>query len=155
LLGLVLACASGCGSRGGSEPSADNAFNAVAIDEGRLKLQVLRYLPDDTLYALVIPSLDQLERKAEQLASALDFPVPRLLRFLTPELGIEGIKQNEPVCFALVPTAGDEPGTEKICFLPVSDYQRFVAEFEANDAGSGISCIRLPGLKPFFVVEKN
>lgn len=99
---------------------------------------VLKQVPTDAQFVLVIPNLADLSDKTTKIAEALNLPQPELQQPLEQLKGMLGIDKgfNESGGVAIVmptlPLGGGEP--QVLAFVPVTDYKAFMASFGIADA---------------------
>lgn len=107
---------------------------------------VLTEVPSDALGFVLVRNLSSADTKVSQLATLLQRNVPRPLQFLKDFAGIsEGINPNGDFLLALFPSANGEDGRLVFCiWLPVSDYDRFLASFGATSI-DGVAAATIAG----------
>ena len=115
VLGLV-----GCGgATGGSYAPVD--------------IPALKVVPDNALAVVVIKNLSELDAKSAQIGQALQLPAPPMLATAKAMLNIkDGLDEKGTFVMALVP---DEHMPAPMLFVPVTDYEKFVAQLSPEKAG--------------------
>ena len=117
---------------------------------------VLKQIPADAQFVLVIPNIAQLSDKATKIAEALNLPQPELQQPLDQLKGMLGIDKglNESGGLALIAPNLSLGQNEAIAILPVTDYKAFVANFGVANAGEGITSFEFQG-QPAFIKKSG
>jgi hypothetical protein len=71
-------------------------------------------------------------------------PAPPALMTLRSVLGIqEGLDEKGAIVVAIVPESADNPTPAPITFVPVTDYAKFIGQFQPADASAAVTRIRI------------
>lgn len=110
---------------------------------------VLKQIPDDALGFLLIKNLDKTDKAISKLGTAIDAPIPSLLSLLKGQAGIhEGFDENGSAAITFLPESeSDEGRSTRVPFLllPVSDYKKFIGQFQPKDAAAEITSVTFAG----------
>jgi hypothetical protein len=112
---------------------------------------VLKAIPDNALGFVLIKNLGQTDKVIAKLAAMVQAPLPSVLSLFKSQAGIqEGLDENGSAAIALLPdkTAGTEtakPSPYPIVLFPVTDYKKFVSQFQPDDAGAEITGVTIVG----------
>ena len=118
-------------------------------------LAVLKLVPEDALAVAIVNHMDRADDHLAKLAQEIQAPVPSLLPLLKAEAGVqEGIDDHGPALMAILPgkSASAEPVT--IEFIPVTDYKKFLAPLNPDDATAKIATVKFGGT-PSVVAHKG
>ena len=132
VLGLV-----GCGGSSGG-PRA-------AVD-----IPVLKLVPDNALAVVIFKNLSQLDEKLTQLGQKAGLPLPpNMLAMAHEKMGLkDGLDDKGSVVLAVLPGEGplDKAPPSAVLFLPVTDYDKFIAQLDPQKGSDGVSQIQFgPG----------
>ncbi|MHB8970216.1 MAG: hypothetical protein ACYC3X_10835 [Pirellulaceae bacterium] len=115
---------------------------------------VLTIVPDDALAVVVVNRVGETQQKIETLGQQLQIPAVELLR--QAQFSVQSQPHVDPqgaVAIAVFPNpAGERPLT--VWFVPTSDYQAFVNQFQPEDAAAKITTITV-GTSKFLVAPKG
>ncbi len=101
-------------------------------------------MPEDAYGFAVIRNLGELDKKITNVAQAVQVPAPPALMTLRGMLGIqEGLDEKGTIVVAIVPQSADDPTPAPITFVPVTDYAKFVKQFQPADASAAVTTIRI------------
>ncbi len=115
-------------------PVREPAPNVVTVPH------VLSIVPDDLLAAQVIDNLQQANDRFKALAIRIGAPGADLLGMLKKVVGAE---LDEHGSMAIAQFPAKQPGDVwPVYFIPVKDFNAFLADHTANDAGDGIWSIK-------------
>lgn len=132
------------------------ASGLVAAEPSTTDLKVLELLPDDTLVAVIVPKLSDLDTKVAKLGGPLKFPVPGLLTMAKAIHGVQqGLDEERSAAMVLLaPSDGKGGDPSGVGFLPTSDYQKLIGQFAPQNKGNGINLIKVPGASNFLLAQK-
>jgi hypothetical protein len=106
---------------------------------------VLTELPSDTLGFVHVRNLSAVDVKVGQLATLLQRNIPRPLEFLKAFAGIaEGLDRDGDLLVAFCPSASGDGSLVFCVWLPVSDYDRFLASLGATSI-DGVAAATIAG----------
>ena len=118
-------------------------------------LPVLRAVPEDALGIVIVNHLDKVDEQLAKLAQEGQFPIPTLLPLLKAQLGIqEGLDEHGPAALALMPADAADAAPIAVAFVPVSDYKKFVAQLNPDDATAEIADVVIAG-EPHAIAHKG
>ena len=127
-------------------------FTAVAL-AGSVRAQtdptpwtdsVLKAIPDDALGFVLVKNLRQTDRAISKLAAMVQAPVPSVLSLFKLQAGIqEGLDENGSAAVALLP--GSEGKPLPVVLFPVTDYKKFIAQFQPDDASAETTGVTIAG----------
>ncbi|HEX4000547.1 MAG TPA: hypothetical protein VHX65_18505 [Pirellulales bacterium] len=127
---------------------------APAASGGSASDAVLKAIPDDALGFVVIKDLAQTDKAISKLGAALQAPVPSVLSLFKLQAGIqEGLDENGSAAVAVLPDdASPAPESEKATpkptpavFFPVTDYKKFIGQFQPDDATAATTGVTIAG----------
>ncbi|HKD36521.1 MAG TPA: hypothetical protein VKB78_06960 [Pirellulales bacterium] len=106
---------------------------------------ILKVIPEDALAVVVIPHLDEADEQIFQVAQEMQLPTPKLLPLLKQQSGIqEGFDDHAAAAIALMPgEEGSHP--TPVAFIQVSDYKKFLAQLQPEDASAEIAKVTIGG----------
>jgi hypothetical protein len=103
------------------------------------ELPVLKLVPDDALAVLIVNHLNQADEQATKLTGEMQIPVPGLLSLLKMHAGIhEGVDDRGSAVLAFIPGEAEGSAPIAVSFVSVTDYQKFVGQFNPADATAEI-----------------
>jgi hypothetical protein len=126
-----------------------SALSAVGADN------VLSVIPKNSLGLVVVKRIDEADHKVAEVAKLMELPAPSVLELAQLQLDLkEGIDETGSLALAVLPSedAGGLP--VPIGFVPTRDYQSFIKQLEAEDAGDAIHKVQIAG-KSFVVGQKG
>jgi hypothetical protein len=104
----------------------------------------LALVPEDAYGFAVVRNLGELDKKIASMAQAIQVPAPPALMTLRSVLGIqEGLDEKGAVVVAIVPESADDPMPAPITFVPVTDYAKFIRQFQPADASAAVTRIQI------------
>ncbi len=104
------------------------------------EMAVLKLAPADALGVLVVNHLDVAMQKSEFLLQEMHSPATDMMESLRIKTGVQhGVDEHGAFGLALLPNqkAGEAP--LNIAFLPVTDYEKLLADLEVKDAKAEIA----------------
>ena len=104
---------------------------------------VLALVPDDALAVVVVNRVGETQQKIETLGQQLQTPLAELLR--RAQISVQSQPHVDPkgaVAIAVMPTPAGQPPIA-VGFVPTSDYQAFVKQFQPEDAAGKITPITI------------
>ena len=125
---------------------------AVRRPPARLKL-----VPEDALGFVGCQSASDVDKNVGKLAAALQLPMPGPVAMLKMRAGIQaGLDDNGSAVLAFLPreaaadsTGGDaETHADAFAFVPVTDYAKFIGQFQPEDATAEITTVTIGGGNP-------
>jgi len=121
-------CSSGAAR--GAEPAATGE-----------ELSILKVVPADALVVGIVHHLDAANAKIGRLTATIGVPAPDLLEQFKSSNGIqEGLDEKGPAGGVLLPVEGGEGSVDQwLMYLPVTDYQKFIAQFHPADTTGPIT----------------
>lgn len=116
--------------------AADSTAEAPAI---------LKVIPEGALAVVVIPHLDEADEQIFQVSQEMQLPAQKLLPLLKQQAGVqEGFDDHAAAAIALMP-GEDGSHPTPVAFVQVSDYKKFVAQLQPEDASAEITKATLGG----------
>jgi hypothetical protein len=117
---------------------------------------VLKAIPDDALGFILVKNLGQTDKAIFKLVAMVQAPppnTPSLLSLLKSQAGIqEGLDENGSAAIALLPapaSLGFSPqhptSPYPVVYLPVTDYKKFIAQFQPDDATAETTGVTIAG----------
>jgi len=108
-------------------PSKDAAAKSAAPRANA----ALAVVPDNVLGFAVIRSLGELDEKIGGLARTMQIPAPPALMTLQSLTGVQaGLDEKGAVVIAVIPANENDARPTPLLFVPVSDYQQFIAQLQ-------------------------
>jgi hypothetical protein len=105
---------------------------------------VLQNVPNDALGFVVIKNMSATDAKIEKLLTALHVEFPAPLTFLASATGLsEGVDPDGDILFAVLP-GGDANDPQFGVWLPLDDYDRFLASLDSRQR-DGIAAVIVAG----------
>ena len=127
--------------------TAGSGLQAVAGAAGALKL-----VPEDALGFVVVNRLSDVDKNVGKLAAALQLPMPGPVEMLKTRAGVkEGLDDNGAAVVAFLPreaaagSTGETPDKphEAFVLIPVTDYAKFIGQFQPEDATAEITTVTI------------
>ncbi len=107
---------------------------------------VLSVIPDNALGFIVVPRIADADAKIAEVARLIQVPAPGVLAMAKLSAGIkEGLDEQGSLALTFVAGAGDEAIPVPFLFVPTTNYDKLIKQFEPEDAGEGISQISIAG----------
>jgi hypothetical protein len=104
----------------------------------------LSVVPEDAYGFAVIRNLGELDKKIANVAQVIQVPAPPALMTLRSVLGIqEGLDEKGAIVVAIVPESADDPMPAPITFVPVTDYAKFIRQFQPAEASAAVTKIQI------------
>jgi hypothetical protein len=104
----------------------------------------LALVPDDAYGFAVVRNLGEMDKKIGNVAQAIGVPAPPALMTLRSVMGIqEGLDEKGAIVVAIVPESADDPEPAPITFVPVTDYAKFIRQFQPADASAAVTRIQI------------
>lgn len=106
---------------------------------------VLQVIPDDVMGFALINRVGQTSEKFNAVAKRLKIDLPgSLLDMAKGALGVEkGLAEKGTVAVAAYPGKGEDDEPRGLAYIPVTDYQAFIAQLEPGDPQAAITSIKL------------
>ncbi len=100
----------------------------------------------------IINHLSQLDRSINAIAQQFQIPQPGVLSMMKMKAGIqEGLDEDGSAAFVLLPIPEGAEGEAKhpgmAIFVPVSDYKKFISQFNPDDADAQVATVTVAGDK--------
>ncbi len=132
------------------------ALLLIAVPAVGLAASPLQVIPDDALGVAVLNSLSDTSARVHKLTEKMQLPVPELLQLAQLYTGIqEGVDLDGTIAAAMFPADESASWMDRIAyFVPVTDYNAFVAQLQADDPDAEICEITLMG-QSFLASEKD
>jgi hypothetical protein len=117
----------------------------VLVSNAALAEDVLKVIPDNALAVAVVNRPAALSEKIDRAAKLMGAPAaPDVFGKVKAALK-EGFDDRGMLAAAIVPADKSEPSpVATLVFVPVTDYPKFIAQFEPDDATATIVKIRIP-----------
>lgn len=113
----------------------------------------LEVIPDDAFGFVVIRDLSDANAKVNKLTEKMQLPLPNVLEMVKQMAGVDqGVDEKGGIAIAALPT--DESPFGVFGFVPVTDYQKFIASLTPEDAEAKITKVTLFG-QPMLVGRKG
>jgi len=107
---------------------------------------ILRLVPNSALGFVVVNRLGDADAKLQQLGREMQLPVPWPLPFLKAKGGIgDGLNEKGTAALLALPPGGGTPWPTPILLVPVTDFGKFLHQFEAQETSGGLTRINLRG----------
>jgi hypothetical protein len=126
-------------------PVGNTDTSSLALPE----LKVLRAIPDDALWFVLVKNLGQTDTSLSKLGVVVKVPVPSVLSLLKLQAGIqEGLDASGSAAIAMLPD--NEAQTGKSAFvpmvlIPVTDYKKFIGQLQPHDATAETTGVTISG----------
>ena len=136
------------------------AFLAVAVGLGvagrALAADVLDAIPNTALAVILVNRLETTSDKIEKLAVKVQAPSVSLLSLARVQTGIhDGLDDKATAAMAWLPSENDSLDSPiPIVILPVTDYAKFVAQLQPENAADKIVQVYIAG-KPALVCQRG
>lgn len=118
-------------------------------DPAPAALPVLKAIPDDALGFVLVNNLAQTDKAISNLAAKLQAPLPDVLSMFKSQAGIkEGLDENGSAAIAFLPDKPAEagkPAAMPVVLFPVTDYKKFIAQFQPDDATAETTGVTIAG----------
>jgi hypothetical protein len=111
---------------------------------GKPSRDVLKLVPDSALGVVVLNRPSTLDFKIQALGRQLQLPIPSPLAILGQQTGLhEGLDETASIALLVLPPQGKLPMPTPIILVPVTDYDKFLAQFNPEGPAGGISKIKI------------
>jgi hypothetical protein len=119
--------------------------------------EVLQIIPDDAIAFAVVNRVGATNEKVAALANKLKVPVPGSpLDMLKGALGVEkGFAEKGSLAVALFANKADADEPSPLFFVPVSNYQDFIKQFEPDDPTAAIAAVKLKDGKELVAAKRG
>jgi hypothetical protein len=112
----------------------------------RAEEDVLSLVPPDAYGFVVINHLETFSNKVQKLATQMQVPAPPLLPMMKGPLGIrEGTNDDGNFAVVVMPGGEEDPMPVPFVLVPVTDYKKFVAQLQPDDAEAKIATVVVMG----------
>ena len=121
---------------------------AIGLAPARLLLaaDILDAIPSGALAVVLINRLEATSDKIESLATKVQAPSVSLLLLARVQTGIhDGLDEKGTAALAILPVEDNPQETVPIVVLPVTDYAKFVAQLQPDDAAEKITQVYVAG----------
>ncbi|MGO8751332.1 MAG: hypothetical protein ACLQNE_35750 [Thermoguttaceae bacterium] len=116
------------------------ATPAPAADE------VLKLVPDSALGFVVVNRLGAVDAKIQELGRQMQIPLPGLMAKLKEAVGsLEGVDENGSAVSLILPPPADSAMPALVLLVPVTDYAKFVGQFQPEDGAAAATKIEVHG----------
>ena len=122
------------------------SFAVLAGSAGRCgpRMTILKLVPEQARGFVVVNRPAAADAKLQQLGQQMNLPIPSLLAKLQGEDGIrKGLDTKRPIAFLVLPPKDESGIPSMIVLIPVSDYAKFLEQFESKETEAGITKIQL------------
>jgi hypothetical protein len=117
----------------------------LAAAPARAAENVLKLVPDSALGFLLVNRPAEVDGKLQELGRQMQLPVPSLLAKIKQAGGIaEGFDEKGTAALLLLPPEDTRLGVP-IILVPVTDYGKFIAQFNPGEAEAGLTKIEVRG----------
>jgi hypothetical protein len=107
---------------------------------------VLESIPDTALAVVIVNHAEEMSDKIDRLAKQVHAPAVSVLTTIKLQAGMhEGLDDKGTVALALLPAKDAAAPPQAVLLLPVTDYDKFLAQFQPDDVAKPIARIRLAG----------
>lgn len=108
---------------------------------------VLKLVPDGALGVVVVNRPGAVDGKIQDLGRQMQLPVPSLLMLLDLQVNFrKGFDQDGSLAVIVLPAQQGRAFPTPILLVPVSDYEKFLGQFEPEEAKDGLTRITLKGV---------
>ena len=116
---------------------------------------VLQAIPDTSLAIVLVNRPEETSDKIDRIAKQVGAPQPSVFTMLRVQAGIhDGMDDKRTVALAVLPPkdAGGRP--QAALLLPVTDYKKFLAQLQPDDATKKFAEVRLAG-QPMLICQQG
>ena len=114
---------------------------AVAIP-ARAADDILKLVPDGVLGLVAVRCPADADAKLQELGRRMQLPIPSLLAKFKEEAGIrEGLDEKGTAAVIVLPPAGGALLPTPILLVSVTDYRKFLAQFNSDETAAGLTKI--------------
>ncbi len=114
---------------------------AVAIP-ARAADDILKLVPDGALGLVAVRCPADADAKLQELGRRMQLPIPSLLAKFKEEAGIrEGLDEKGTAAVIVLPPAGGDLLPTPILLVSVTDYRKFLAQFNSDETAAGLTKI--------------
>lgn len=106
---------------------------------------LLKVIPDSALGFVAVRGLSQFDAKVQALAQQAGAPMPSPLAMAKQRLGMsEGVDDQGSVAVVIFKAPGENamPPVAPVVLIPVTDYGKFIAQFQPEDAKATVTTIQ-------------
>ncbi len=116
---------------------------------------VLQAIPDTALAVVLVNRLEETSDKVEKIAGMVHAPQQSLLTMLRVQTGIhEGFDEKGTAALAVLPAKEEGAMPQAALLVPVTDYKKFLAQLQPDDASKKFAEVRLAG-HPMLICQQG